>query len=60
MDFQQCLEIFWLSKLGEGVTGIQWAAARDPTKHPNMHRTPTAENYPGQIITSAEAENPSE
>lgn len=33
----QCLEAFWVSQLGRGMTS--WVEARDAAKHPAIHRT---------------------
>lgn len=39
--YWQCLEVFWLSQLGVGNTGIQWVQSRDVAKHSTIHRTAT-------------------
>lgn len=54
--FDSDWKYFWLSQLvEEGATAIQWAEAKDGTKHTAMHRTaPTAENCPVANVSGAE------
>lgn len=58
--FDSDWKYIWLSQLvEEGATAIQWAEAKDGTKHTAMHRTvPTAENCPVANVSGAEVGNP--
>lgn len=51
---------FWWLQLREGFApGIQCVRARDPSKHPTIHRmVPTTENYWAQHVNTNKAEKP--